>query len=202
MRPARSVFLTIACVLPLAPALATEPSVQGDLRSEPDYSALETVQVLPREYDASPGEDADGPAPLARPLYQRYAPRQQSQGALNQQLGCLAEAIYFEARGEPLEGQLAVGRVVVARARSGRFPSSYCGVVLQPSQFSFVHEGVMPQPNYYSWEWRNAVAIAQIAHAGTRPSPVEGALYYHAARISPGWRRAPIAQVGNHIFYR
>ena len=95
-----------------------------------------------------------------------------------------------------------MGRVVVARSRSGLFPASYCGVVLQRSQFSFVRAGVMPQPNYYSWEWRNAVEIAQMAHAGTRRSPVEGALFYHATSVSPAWGRTLIAQVGNHIFYR
>jgi len=60
------------------------------------------------------------------------------------ELNCLAGAIYFESRNEPLDGQLAVGRVIVARAKSGRFPDSYCGVVYQPSQFSFVRHRAMP----------------------------------------------------------
>ena len=59
-------------------------------------------------------------------------------------------------------GQLAVGRVIVARSRSGRFPNSYCGVVYQPSQFSFVRGGRMPSINMDSRHWRNAVAIALI----------------------------------------
>lgn len=180
----------------MAPALAAAQTI------EPDFSALETVQELPREDDGGPGSDADGPMLLAQPLYRNYAPRQQfTGGGLGQQMSCLAQAIYFEARGEPLEGQLAVARVVVARSRSGLFPSSYCGVVLQRRQFSFVRDGMMPQPNTNSWEWRNAVAIAQMAHEGKR-SPVEGALFYHATYVSPGWNRTPIAQVGNHIFYR
>ena len=173
----------------MAAAHAAEPPVRGEPRIEPDFSALETVQELPKEYDAGPGSDADGPMLLAQPLYRNYAPRQQfTGGGLGQQMGCLAEAVYFEARGEPLEGQLAVARVVVARSRSGLFPASYCGVVLQRSQFSFVRDGMMPQPNTNSWEWRNAVAIAQMAHEGRR-SPVEGALYYHATSVSPGWNR-------------
>lgn len=114
---------------------------------------------------------------------------------------CLAGAIYFEARGEPLPGQLAVGRVIVARARSGRFPASYCGVVYQPSQFSFVRGGVMPQPDRNSRAWAIAVRLAAIADAGVWKSPTEGALYFHAARESAGGRLA-MAQVGRHVFYR
>ncbi len=121
---------------------------------------------------------------------------------LSRELNCLAGAIYFESKSEPLVGQLAVGRVVVARSRSGRFPNSYCGVVFQPSQFSFVRGGAMPGINKGSADWKEAVAIAQIAHEGSWRSPVEGALFFHAARVSPGWRMARMAKVGNHVFYR
>jgi spore germination cell wall hydrolase CwlJ-like protein len=126
----------------------------------------------------------------------------QPQGELSRELNCLAGAIYFESKGEPLEGQLAVGRVIVARSKSGRYPGSYCGVVYQPSQFSFVRGNSMPGINKGSQDWREAVAIARIADAGSWRSPVEGALSVHAARVSPGWRMARVARVGNHIFYR
>jgi spore germination cell wall hydrolase CwlJ-like protein len=126
----------------------------------------------------------------------------QSQGELSRELGCLAGAIYFEAKSEPLIGQLAVGRVVIARSKSGRFPNSYCGVVYQPSQFSFVRGGAMPSIARGSQQWRNAVAIAQIAHNGSWRSPAEGALYFHAARVSPGWRLTRVARIENHVFYR
>jgi spore germination cell wall hydrolase CwlJ-like protein len=126
----------------------------------------------------------------------------QPQGELSRELNCLAGAIYFESKGEPLEGQLAVGRVIVARSKSGRYPGSYCGVVYQPSQFSFVRGNSMPGINKGSQDWREAVAIARIADAGSWRSPVEGALSFHAARVSPGWRMARVARVGNHIFYR
>lgn len=122
--------------------------------------------------------------------------------ALSSELNCLAGAIYFEAKGESLAGQLAVGRVVVARSKSGRFPGSYCGVVFQPSQFSFVRGGALPYIKKQSIDWKEAVAIAQIAHEGTWRSPVEGALFFHASRVSPGWRLQRLARVDNHIFYR
>ena len=121
---------------------------------------------------------------------------------LPRELGCLAGAIYFEAKSESLAGQLAVGRVIVARSKSGRFPNSYCGVVYQPSQFSFVRGTAMPGISKASKQWKNAVAVAQIAHSGTWRSPVEGALYFHAAYVSPGWRLKRVGQIENHVFYR
>jgi N-acetylmuramoyl-L-alanine amidase len=121
---------------------------------------------------------------------------------LTPEMRCLAGAIYFEARGESLEGQLAVGRVVVNRSKSGRFPASYCGVVYQPSQFSFVHGGSMPAVRAGSQDWREAIAIAKIADEGTWSSEVNNALFFHAARVSPSWRLTRLARVDNHIFYR
>jgi spore germination cell wall hydrolase CwlJ-like protein len=121
---------------------------------------------------------------------------------LSRELNCLAGAIYFEAKSESLTGQLAVGRVIVARSKSGRFPDSYCGVVFQHSQFSFVRGNAMPAIRKASRQWKNAVAIAQIAHAGSWKSPAEGALYFHAAYVSPAWRLTRLARVDNHVFYR
>ena len=121
---------------------------------------------------------------------------------LSRELECLAGAIYFEAKSETLEGQLAVGRVIVNRARSGRFPASYCGVVYQRSQFSFIRGNAMPAFSRASHAWKQAVAIAQIANEGSWTSAAEGALFFHARRVSPGWRLTRIARVDNHVFYR
>lgn len=122
--------------------------------------------------------------------------------SLSDELECLAGAVYFEAKSETLAGQLAVGRVIVARARSGRFPSSYCGVVYQPSQFSFVRGRSMPAINRDSHAWQTAVRIARIADEGLWKSPVEGAMFFHAARVSPRWDKTRMARVDSHIFYR
>lgn len=121
---------------------------------------------------------------------------------LSSEMRCLAGAIYFEARGESLEGQLAVGRVIVNRSRSGRFPASYCGVVYQPSQFSFVRGRSMPAVRTGSASWREAVAVARIADEGSWDSEASEALYFHAARVSPKWRLTRLARVDNHVFYR
>lgn len=121
---------------------------------------------------------------------------------LSAEMRCLAGAIYFEARGESHEGQLAVAKVIINRAKSGRFPASYCGVVYQPSQFSFVRGRSMPKVRSESIDWREAVAIAHIAEQGSWDSEVPGALFFHAAHVSPSWRLTRLARVDNHIFYR
>lgn len=115
---------------------------------------------------------------------------------------CLATAIYFESKGEPLSGQLAVARVVMNRANSGRFASTLCGVVTQPGQFSFVRGGALPAVNPDSGSWRKAVAIAKIAQGDLWESKAENALYFHARQVSPGWRMARVGAIGNHVFYR
>lgn len=115
---------------------------------------------------------------------------------------CLAGAVYFEAKAEHLEGQLAVAKVVVNRAASGRFPASLCGVVFQRGQFSFVRGGGFPPIARGGQDWREAVAIARIAREDLWASPVPRALFFHARHVAPGWRLTRIAAVGNHVFYR
>ena len=118
-------------------------------------------------------------------------------------LECLAVGVYFESKSEPLAGQLAVGQVIANRANSGgRFPSSYCGVLFQRGQFSFVRGGHWPKVNRSSRQWQNAVAIAKIVDQDLKDSAAENALFFHAKRVSPGWRLKRVASIGNHIFYR
>jgi N-acetylmuramoyl-L-alanine amidase len=116
---------------------------------------------------------------------------------------CLASAVYFEAKGEPLQGQLSVAEVVLNRARSGRFPASVCGVVKQRGQFSFVRGGRLPAVRRDSAAWRKAVAVAHIAREDLAEGSAPKALFFHARRVSPRWSRVTrVAAVGNHVFYR
>ena len=115
---------------------------------------------------------------------------------------CLARAVYWESKGEPLAGQLAVAEVIINRARSGRFAPTYCGVVRQPAQFSFVRRGYIPQPPSASRDWHIAVAIARIATEGLADGGAPRALFFHARRVNPRWRLTRVATVGNHVFYR
>ena len=120
----------------------------------------------------------------------------------DREMECLAAGIYFEAKSESLAGQLAVGHVIADRASSGRFPSSYCGVLFQRSQFSFVRGKSWPAVARSSRQWQNAVAIARIVDEDMHASPVAKSLFFHAKRVSPGWRLKRVGSVGNHIFYR
>jgi N-acetylmuramoyl-L-alanine amidase len=168
---------------------------------EPHQSVFRPAeQPLPQPEQSAP--DADGEAmPSAATLAELIA-RTPLPATLTREMECLAGAIYFEARSETLAGQLAVGRVIVTRAASGRFPRSYCGVVYQPAQFSFVRANAMPAVNRDGPLWQQAVKIAQIAHSGAWKSPVEGAMFFHAAHVAPSWGKTRIARVDNHVFYR
>ena len=174
-------------------------------RFTPEFTSRPLVQPLPEEGDAATVLPSDGEDPSFLPKATSLAELVSVQprvAELPRELQCLAGAIYFEARGESLAGQLAVGRVIVARSRSGRFPDSYCGVVFQRSQFSFIQGNRMPNIRTSSRDWHDAVAVAQIAHAGSWRSPAEGALFFHATHVSPGWRLSRVARVDNHVFYR
>ncbi len=119
------------------------------------------------------------------------------------EIECLAGAIYFESKGEPLEGQLAVAEVVINRSESGKYPSSLCGVVKQRNQFSFIRGGRFPPIAKASASWHKAVAIAHIALKDLADSRASDALFFHAKYVRPGWRGLTrVASVGNHIFYR
>jgi spore germination cell wall hydrolase CwlJ-like protein len=95
-----------------------------------------------------------------------------------------------------------VAEVIINRSRSGRFASTICGVVRQPSQFSFVRRGHIPAPPNNA-QWRTAVAIARIATEELADGGAPRALFFHARRVSPRWRNLTrVATVGNHVFYR
>lgn len=115
---------------------------------------------------------------------------------------CLAGAIYFESKGEPLSGQLAVAQVIINRAKSGRFPADVCGVVTQRGQFSFVRGGRIPSIDGARAAYRTAVAVARVALADAWDSAAETALYFNTPGRAPGARLQRVASIGNHIFYR
>jgi hypothetical protein len=123
---------------------------------------------------------------------------------LDEQTNCLATAVFFEARGESVAGQLAVARVVMNRAASGRYPPDWCSVVKQPAQFSFVRHGEFPYADTSSLAWQRAEAVAQLAAANVVPSLDPDVLWYHATYVAPTWghRLSKVEKIGAHIFYR
>ena len=122
---------------------------------------------------------------------------------LDKDMKCLASAIYNEARGEPLEGQLAVAQVVLNRANDHRWPDSICEVVFQRYQFSFTFDGKpdYPAPNRL---WKQAEAIAIVAATENWDDVTDEAVFFHARYVSPRWRKSfqRTANIGQHIFYR
>ena len=208
---ASTIAVALTMLATIATAAGSDVAAQARMpvlmmtEPQPQFTAEPVIQQLPAQdvaADALPEIGAGEAAPVSASSLADLVASQPKLDELPRELNCLAGAVYFEAKSESLNGQLAVARVIVARSKSGRFPNSYCGVVFQPSQFSFVQGNQMPTLKAASLQWKKAVAIAQIAHAGSWRSPVEGALYFHAARVSPGWRLTRIAQIENHVFYR
>jgi spore germination cell wall hydrolase CwlJ-like protein len=123
---------------------------------------------------------------------------------------CLAEAVYFEARGEPVMGQIAVAQVILNRAFSGKYPNTVCGVVYQNAhrhlacQFTFACDGirdVVREPDM----WVRAKKISTEMLDGKLWLPEVGkATHYHATYVHPGWvsEMKKMHRLGVHIFYR
>ncbi len=165
------------------PTLSQPQNSESDSQADVDDSA--STQVKPR------GDLATMVAELRSP------------DAGSHELECLATGIYFESKSEPLAGQLAVGQVIANRTQSGgRFPDSYCGVLFQRGQFSFVHGHSLPTVNHSNRQWQTAVAVAKIVDQGLQTSVAGDALFFHARYVSPGWHMKRVASIGNHIFFR
>lgn len=187
--------------MPATSAVAPKVSVPDllDPQGQPTLS-----QPQADEAPATPDEDQSIPAAV-KPTGDLSAmvAELRTGDAGSHELDCLATGVYFEAKSEPLAGQLAVGKVIANRAQSGgRFPGTYCGVLFQRGQFSFVHGHTLPSVPHSSKQWQTAVAIAKIVDEHLKESPAGDALFFHARYVSPGWHAKRVASIGNHIFYR
>jgi spore germination cell wall hydrolase CwlJ-like protein len=116
-------------------------------------------------------------------------------------LQCLAENVYYEARGELIVGQYAVAEVTMNRVHSGDFPDTVCAVVHQPGAFSWTAREDLPAPGGY--EWQRARAVAASVYDNDESPFVRGALYYHATHVAPEWAptRTQLTRIGRHLFY-
>ena len=184
----------------------TRPTLSATLQTSPAPSAtlrpaLQAAIYSPIELPDISADDSVT-APASRPALLSSLVAEMSDASLPATYAdakCLARAVYFEARGEPLEGQLAVAQVILNRVASGRYASTVCGVIDQPGQFSFAHER-SPRAGF---DWRTAEAIARIAIADRWEPMVPRATSFHAARVSPTWGRMErVSRIGNHVFYR
>ncbi len=206
--------LSASSVAPAQVGPAAEPMLAIPAVAIPDAVVQSVPAPQPKEVIA-PSEALESPAAADELAPLSVAPAKPS-GDLaslvaqlrgsdpgSRELECLAVGIYFESKSEPLAGQLAVGEVIANRANSkGRFPSSYCGVLFQRSQFSFIRGRSLPAVPRSSRQWQTAVAVAKIVDRDLKDSAANNALFFHAKRVSPRWKLKRVASIGNHIFYR
>ena len=122
-------------------------------------------------------------------------------------LECLTQAVYYEARGESREGQVAVAQVVMNRAALPQYPKSVCGVVFQGAsrpgcQFSFACEGGRKAGSVNMAAWARAQEVAQGVLDG-RDKGDQSATHYHTHAVAPLWDRsmAKLAEIGHHMFF-
>ena len=127
----------------------------------------------------------------------------------NKQMSCLAEALYFEARGEPIKGQLAVGEVILNRVEDTRYPSSICKVINQGTgrrfacQFTYTCDGKLETVNERK-PYEVALKIAKILMTTHDRRLTRGSTHYHSNYVNPRWSKKfeRVAKFGRHIFYR
>jgi spore germination cell wall hydrolase CwlJ-like protein len=163
----------------------------------PGQSGRTGPLMLRASFDTAFGSGLAGPFQLGNALES------------SRELECLAEAVYYEARGETPSGQAAVAQVVMNRVRHPAFPKSICGVVFQGAyhrtgcQFSFACDGSMRRARDVS-AWNRARKVATRALSGAISNQVGSATHFHTVNVSPVWgpRLMRVTQVGMHIFYR
>lgn len=217
MTMTRTVLWALAlALLPAAPALAqerlstsTDPTAAVPLDAQlvalfgQERAAL--GQVAPRIRAA---------ARVQRPRDGRWPERIDAAWLASQpvptgdaQFECLAKALYFEARGEPIDGQVAVAEVVLNRVESPRYPATICEVVhearTRSCQFSFMCDGKAETVTNAA-AWTTAAKIARAMIDGAPRRLTGGATHFHADFVTPFWARkfAMTAEIGGHLFYR
>ena len=129
----------------------------------------------------------------------------------NKQLECLARNIYYEAKGEPFEGKVAVAQVTLNRVESGLFPADICKAIYQKNvffdkvicQFSWYCDKAATKKPIHVDSYNECYTVAKkVLLEGFRLDGLTEALYYHANYVNPGWKKQKIATIGNHIFYK
>lgn len=170
--------------------------------SEIEQSA-KVARPVPRPSDVAVVEQSAATGDVA-------ARKERKPFKFNKQAKCLATGIYHEARGEPVDGQLAVGQVIMNRVDSKYYPNTICGVVFQNAhwrnrcQFSFACDGISDTPRD-KHAWKRSINVAERVITDDVPLDIQLATstHYHATYVRPGWatRLRRTGQIGKHVFY-
>jgi spore germination cell wall hydrolase CwlJ-like protein len=191
--------------------MVSSRGILTQMRADPRTGRIMKVTRLVNLNNYAPSV-ADGPAqtPAAKSRQNDESVNHASAEGAKRDLQCLAKAVYFEARGEPEAGQLAVAQVVMNRVKHWFYPDDVCAVVFQNEsrrnkcQFSFACDGRADQPlNKEAWE--RAVRLAKkVLYGQARSAEVGDSTHYHADYVSPKWVRdmIKVRTIGTHVFYK
>lgn len=165
---------------------------------------VEAIETLLASYRPSPK-----PTPPMQITYSREFLDAQPVAQGDAAWKCLTEALYFEARGESVQGQFAVAEVILNRVDSGRFPDSVCGVINQGTgkkyqcQFTYTCDGLKEHVGEKQ-SWERVGKVAKLMLDGAPRRLTQGATHYHTTAVSPRWARMfpRTTQIGVHYFYR
>ncbi len=173
------------------------------------YVVWGAAVVAAYAYGAPRPSDKTAEAATPTPSAVTAVSLKQSEDPKQKAVTCLAQAIYYEARGESEEGQRAVGNVVLNRVADPRYPHTVCGVVFQNEhslhrcQFSFACDGLADDPPD-TRAWHRARRLAEKLLTGKRNDDTGHATHYHAIYVQPNWASTlePTVDIGHHLFYR
>jgi hypothetical protein len=184
-----------------APAIATSAHLSGGTFAAPPIVSAANIdggKIIVPDALRAPTDD------LGQSIYAKHLTN-----APANERACLAKALYYEARGETYEGQVAVAQVIVNRTRFKGWPDTICGVVHQGAdrgekcQFSFVCRNSLTEPSGDAWDQAKTIAEAVASGRAWLREAVD-ATHYHTTTVAPIWRLGltPIRTIGAHIFYQ
>lgn len=194
-------IVTVMLMVVLGAIVSDQATLQAQEIQSVMLPLSDLSQQVAAETPATTGEVAevvDLPLTVSKP--------QPSIVAVNDEdLQCLARNIYFEARGEPRAGQVAVAFVTKNRVNSGLWRNSICKVVYQPSQFSWTSRGNPGIHDHRSWQAALDIAGDVLSNRETH-DPSFNAVFFHNHTVRPSWSsskgKVRTVVIGNHAFYK
>lgn len=204
---AAGVFLCLSVVQAQADTRVSTSTDPTAVISQPDANSTAIPHAVGTAHPTA--EDDSSASPLTQISYDRDFLATLPKPEKNASWRCLTEALYFEARGEPVKGQFAVAEVILNRVDSSRYPNNVCGVVNQGTgrkfacQFSYTCDGKAEVINNRK-AYNRLGKIADVMLKGGPRKLTQGATHYHTTAVNPKWARSftKTVKLGAHLFYR